>query len=146
MKTPAQPWFGISHALIVSRVMNGLRRSHSQARPKLITWLAASAFVTSRASAQARLALHSSLVRWPLPSKLSEMGGWWSMFPLLRRQEEPQFCPCWMSHVACFLLRKKSRKPLRPIIYYFKKVLMLTVWKCRKTFPGCHLCAWVTVL
>lgn len=48
---PAQAWFGVLHALIVPAVTNGLRRSHSQARPKLITWLAASAFLASRASA-----------------------------------------------------------------------------------------------
>lgn len=62
-------------ASLMRSLSRGWWRIHSQARPKLITWLAASAFAASRASAQAWLPLRSWLVRWPLPTKLSETGG-----------------------------------------------------------------------
>lgn len=97
---PAQAWFGILDVLIVPVVTNGLRRSHSQAWPKLITWLGASAFLANRASAfLSREITHNAL--WN-----GGGGVGWSIkfFPLLLRWGEPQFCQCGMSDVACFLL------------------------------------------
>lgn len=73
--------------------------SHSQARPKLITWLGASAFLANRASAfLTREITHNAL--W----NGREVGCSIKFFPLLLRLGEPQFCQCGMSDVACFLL------------------------------------------
>lgn len=109
MKSPAQAWFGISHALIVSRVMNGLRCSHSQARPKT-NYLTGSFCVRGEPCFRTGPA-HSSFLTREMAINHKALwnsgggGGWWSiMFPLLRREGEPQFRLCWMSHVACFLL------------------------------------------